>query len=369
MYSRKRRFRLFRAIGPPAPPAGAATDILTFARTLATTYLTSDILPTNGGGLTLNSQSAGIYEVTARKADTTITVSSFAAADWFSSTKDTVSSWVVVNGNLTLSSGVTFTPPVRKLFMVLYVKGNLTFQGADISMTERGANHSGTGDSGGATTAVPLRIATGTYTGVIDYSPGTVSNPTIPAAGAAGGEGKIQAGAPNLGATGLAGQSGGGTAGVWDTGGPTSGSGSAGTCFSGGSGGGGQRGTTPASTSGGANGGAGGAGGGSGGGGGGAGNLGGTSTGGYSAGGSGTGGTLIIICEGIVDGGGGGTLSTRGSAGTAAGGVAGGGSGGGSMTLMYGNLSALTNAFTNGRTASTGSQGGSGSWARYALAT
>lgn len=367
MYSRKRRFRLFRAIGPPAPPAGAAPDILTFARTLSTTYSGSDIAPTNGGTLTLNSQSAGTYEVTARKASTT--VSSFVAADWFSSTKDTVSSWVVVNGNLTLSSGVIFRPPVRKLFMVLFVTGNLTFQGAEISMTERGANHSGTGDSGGATTAVPLRIATGTYTGVIDYSNGSVVNPTIPAAGAAGGEGKIQAGAPNVGATGLAGQSGGGTAGVWDTGGPTSGSGSAGTCFSGGSGGGGQRGTTPASTSGGANGGAGGAGGGSGGGGGGAGNLGGTSTGGYSDGGSGTGGTLIIICQGIVDGASGGTLSTQGSAGTAAGGVAGGGSGGGSMTLLYGQLSGLTNALTTGRTASTGSQGGSGSWARYLLAT
>jgi hypothetical protein len=365
MYSRKRRFRLFRAIGPPAPPAGAAPDILTFARTLSTTYLTSDILPTNGGGLTLNSQSAGIYEVTARKASTT--VSSFVAADWFSSTKDTVSSWVVVNGNLTLSSGVLFRPPVRKLFMVLYVTGNLTFQGAEISMTERGANHSGTGDSGGATTAVPLRIATGTYTSIVDYSPGTTTNPTIPAAGAAGGAGSTTSGAANVGSNGLAGQSGGGTAGVWDTAGPISGSGSAGTCFSGGSGGGGQRATTPASTSGGANGGAGGAGGGSGGGGGGAGNPGGTSTGSYPNAESGTGGTLIVICQGIVNGGSGGTLSTRGSAGTAAGGVAGGGSGGGSMTLMYGNLSALTNALTTGTVGAAGSAGGSGSWARYAL--
>ena len=177
MYSRKRRFRLFRAMGPPAPPTGTTPDILSFARTLATTYVGSDVAPTNGGALTLNSQSAGNYEVTSRKASTT--VSSFVAADWFSSTKDTVSSWVVVNGNLTLSSGIVFTPPVRKLFMVLYVTGNLTFRGAEISMTARGANHSGTGDSGGATTAVPLRLATGTYTSVVDYSPGTTTNPTI----------------------------------------------------------------------------------------------------------------------------------------------------------------------------------------------
>ena len=365
MYSPKRRFRLFRAMGPPAPPTGTATDILSFARTLATTYSGSDVAPTNGGALTLNSQAAGNYEVTARKASTT--VSSFVASDWFSSTKDTVSSWVVVNGNLTLSSGILFTPAVRKLFMVLYVTGNLTFRGAEISMTARGANHSGTGDSGGATTAVPLRIATGTYTSVVDYSPGTTTNPTIPAVGGAGGAGKAQEGAPNQGTAGLAGQSGGGTAGVWNVAGPDSGSGSAGTCFSGGAGGGAQRALTPASTSGGANGGAGGAGGGSGGAGGGAGNPGGTSTGGFSNADSGTGGTLIVICEGIVDGASGGVLSTRGSAGTAAGGVAGGGSGGGSLTLLYGNLSALTSALTSGTTASTGSQGGSGSWARYAL--
>jgi hypothetical protein len=370
MYSPKRRMRLFRTFPPPTPPipgppVGTSTDILSFARTLATTYSGSDITPTSGGALTLNSQSAGNYEVTARKASTTI--SSFVPTDWFSSTKDTVSSWVVVNGNLTINSGQTFIPHVRKLFMVLYVTGNLTFRGAEISMTARGANHSGTGDSGGATTAVPLRIATGTYTSVVDYSPGTTTNPTIPAAGAAGGDGKAQEGAPNLGANGAAGQSGGGTAGVWNVAGPASGSGSAGTCFSGGAGGGAQRALTPASTSGGANGGAGGNGGGSGGGGGGAGNLGGTSTGGFSNGEAGTGGTLIIICEGIVDGASGGTLSTRGSAGTAAGGVAGGGSGGGSMTLLYGGLSALSSALTSGTTASTGSQGGTGSWCRYAI--
>ena len=46
-------------------------------------------------------------------------------------------------------------------------------------MSLRGANHSGTGSSGGATAAAPIRIATGTYSGF--------TNPTIPAAGGSGG--------------------------------------------------------------------------------------------------------------------------------------------------------------------------------------
>jgi hypothetical protein len=36
------------------------------------------------------------------------------------------------------------------------------------------------------------------------------------------------------------------------------------------------------------------------------------------------------------------------------------------MTLLYGQLNGLTSALTSG-TGSAGSQGGSGSWARYSL--
>ena len=374
MYSKKRRFRLFRAPGPPAgppgPPIGISTDILSFSRTLASTFRGYDISPVNGGTLTLNSKAAGNYEVTARKSNTTL--SSFTASDWFTNTKDTTSSWVVVNGDLTINGAVTFTPPVRKLFMVLYVTGNLTFTG-EISMTARGANHSGTGDSGGYTAPVDIRIATGTFTGVLDYTPGSTTNPSIPAVGASGGAATIAEGAPNSGSNGTNGQTGGGTSGVlYIPVGTNAGAGAAGTCFSGGAGGGSQDAGTTAATSGGANGGAGGSAGGNTAsntiGGGGAGNPGGTgnSNNSSSIGQSGTGGTLVIICEGIVDGGGGGAIYSRGSSGGVYLGVDGGGSGGGSITLLYGNISALTTVWANG----TGtSPGGSGSWRRYAIGT
>lgn len=290
MYSPKRRLRLFRDpafTGGGTPPVGSGTDILSFARTLATTYETSDLEPTDGGALTLNGQSMGSYEVTARKADTTI--SSFTASDWFTSTKDTTSSWIIVNGNLTINSGQTLIPPVRKLFTVVYVTGNLTVNGS-ISMTARGANHSGTGDSGGATTAVAIRIGTGTFS--------TVVNPQIPATGGAGGAVRSTTGANN-GTTGTNGGSGGGGSGYAFSGG-TAGSGAAGTAFSGGPGGGGAYGGTGGNAV--ENGGAGGNGsqqsgvlvtGG-------AGNPGGTLK--AYAGGDGTGGTLIVIVEGSLSG-------------------------------------------------------------------
>lgn len=315
--------------------------------------------------MTLNSKALGRYEVTARKANTTI--SSFVANDWFTTTKDTTSSWIVVNGNLTVNSGQTIIPPVRKLFVVVYVTGNLTFTGAEFSMTSRGANHSGTGDSGGYVAPQDIRLATGTFNGVLDYTPGSVTNPTIPATGGAGGAGSLADGSV-AGTPGTGGMSGGGSGGVSYLGGVTrSGAGSAGTCFSGGSGGGGQyTNNAPAATSAIANGGAGGNAGGITQAGGGAGNPGGSGIGGWPAGGTGTGGTLIIICEGFVNGGGGGTLTTRGVAGGIAGGINGGGSGGGSLTLLYGALNSLSGAYTTGGGA-TGENGGSGSWRRFAI--
>jgi hypothetical protein len=327
MYSPKRRFRLFRSPawggGAPDPPAGSDTDILSFARALATTYEGYDAVPTDGGALTINSQAVGNYEVTARKADTTI--SSFTASDWFTSTKDTTSSWIIINGNLTINSGQTLIPSVRKLFTVVYVTGNLVCNGT-ISMTTRGANHSGTGDSGGATTAVAIRIGTGTFD--------AVTNPQIPAAGGAGGTGRSTAG-QNAGTAGTDGGTGGGGGGYWFSSGPTSGSGSAGTCFSGGSGGGSSYvAVSPTPTSGGTNGGAGGRAGGTSGGGG-AGNNGGAGIPSPTYdGGNGTGGVLIIICEGSLTGSG--TIVASGVSGGSAGGVSGGGSGGGSINVLYG---------------------------------
>jgi hypothetical protein len=363
MYSRKRRFRLFRdpaftGGGTPTPPTGSGTDILSFARTLATTYEGYDAVPTDGGALTINSQSVGNYEVTARKANTTI--SSFTAADWFTSTKDTTSSWIIVNGNLTIDAGQTLIPSVRKLFTVVYVTGDLTVNGT-ISMTARGANHSGTGDSGGATTAVAIRIGTGTFSAVV--------NPQIPAAGGAGGLGRNTSG-QNAGSAGTNGGTGGGAGGEWFNSGTLSGAGRAGTCFSGGSGGGGMYSTAgqgPAPTSGGLNGGAGGNGGGNQVSGGGAGNPGGTgmdfgSVSTAYAGIDGTGGVLIVICEGNISGTG--SLTSRGSSG---GGVAaqGGGSGGGAITLLY--KTNTSDSTTTNVTGGTYGPGGNGTARKLAI--
>jgi hypothetical protein len=356
MYSPKRRFRLFRAMGPPAPPTGSATDLLTFARTLATTYLSSDVTPTDGGELTINSQTMGTYEVTARKSTTTI--SSFAASDWFTSTKDTTSSWIVVNGNLTINAGQTVIPSVRKLFTVLYVTGNLVCNGS-ISMTARGANHSGTGDSGGATTAVAVRIGTGTFS--------AVTNPQIPATGGAGATGTNVDNQVVNGTAGSSGGSGGGGAGGKFTGAGRSGGGAAGTCFSGGGGGGGMLGSASNAGTAGANGGKGGdalgtvsAGG--------SGNPGGTGTGGANGpdGNAGTGGTLIVIVGGTLSGSG--TIAANGVAGNRASGqVGGGGSGGGSVTVLYGtDSSSITPTATGGAGSACGS-GGAGTARKLAI--
>ena len=354
MYSPKRRLRLFRdpaftGGGTPTPPTGSGTDILSFARTLATTYQTSDIVPTDGGALTLNSQSVGSYEVTARKANTTI--SSFTASDWFTSTKDTTSSWIIINGNLTINAGQTLIPSVRKLFTVVYVTGNLVCNGS-ISMTARGANHSGTGDSGGATTAVAIRIGTGTFSAVV--------NPQIPTAGGAGATGTTVDSTVVNGTAGSSGGTGGGGAGAKFGGTGKSGNGAAGTCFSGGGGGGGKSSGTLSSGDAVANGGRGGEPGALAGCGGGSGNPGGTgSSNGGPTGGTGTGGTLIIIVGGTLSGTG--TITANGVDATYTGGyISGGASGGGSVTVLYGTDSSTITPTATGGAGSVPSSSGSG---------
>jgi len=334
-----------RAVQASSAAPTDGTSILSFARTLSTTYSGQTVAPTSGGALSINSQAVGNYDYTVSNGGT---ISSFTASDWFTATQDTASAWIIVNGNLTINSGQTFIPSVRKLFTVLYVTGNLVVNGS-ISMTGRGANHSGTGSSGGATTAVDIRIGTGTFSAVV--------NPQIPAAGGAGGTGRSTAGI-NSGTAGANGGTGGGGGGYWFSSGPTSGAGRAGTCFSGGSGGGSQYGTTPVSTSGGLNGGAGGnAGGGSGGGG--AGNPGGSSPDGFT-GSSGTGGTLIVICAGALSGTG--TIVADGTLGGNAGGVRGGDSGGGSVNVLYG-----TNPSGATVSASGNNSGGAGTARKLAI--
>lgn len=352
MYSPKRRFRLFRLFGPEGPVNASSSDILTFARTLSTTYGSTNTTPTDGGALTINSQPVGNFEYTTRNSSTT--VSSFTSSDWFTTTKDTTSSWIIVNGDLTINSGQTFTPPVRKLFTVVYVTGNLVCNGT-ISMTGRGANHSGTGDSGGLTQPVDIRIGTGTF--------GSVSNPQIPSSGGAGGGVRSTTGANN-GTSGTLGGSGGGGSGYAFSGG-IAGSGSDATCFSGGSGGGGAYGGTGGNA---------GIYGGAGGNGsqqtgilvtGGAGNPGGTLK--ASAGGDGTGGTLIVIVQGSLTGSG--SIVANGIDVTRfTGTVPGGGSGAGSVNVLFGtNPGSAVTVTANGGSGLSGGNGGNGTARKLAI--
>jgi hypothetical protein len=354
MYSPKRRFRLFRHPAWAGGGGTLSTDVLSFARSLSSTYDGTNVTPTDGGLLTLNSQSVGNYEYTIREGDTTI--SSFTASDWFTATKDTTSSWIVVNGNLTINSGQTLIPSVRKLFTVVYVTGNLTVNGS-ISMTARGANHSGTGDSGGSTTAVAIRLGTGTFSAVV--------NPQIAAAGGAGGAVRTTTGANN-GTAGASGTTGGGGSGYAFSGG-TGGSGSAGTCFTGGSGGGGGNGGV--GTNAGENGGKGGnaAGGATNGG---TGNPGGDKGSGAFAevGNDGTGGTLIVIVEGSLSGSG--TIVSNGTDARRAdsGRIPGGASGGGSVNVFFGtNPSNVVTVTANGGQGNTGGNGGNGTARKLAI--
>jgi hypothetical protein len=349
---------LFASAAAPSFNGGNVTE--TDLRTLMANVVEANVVsPTSGGTLTLNSVSLGSYDYTVKSGAQT--VSSFTASDWFTSTEDTRSALIAVNGNLTINSGQTFIPSVRKLFTCIYVKGNLTLNGS-ISMSARGSNHSGSGNSGGATTKGAIRLANGTYS--------AVSNPQVPADGAA------------ASSNGTAGQTGGG-----GTGGQNNGTPAAGTSFSGGSG------STAASSAATANGGRGANGTESGNTiniGGGAGNPGGSELSGpggpgSTAGSNGTGGVLIIYCTG--------TLSGTGSivANGAAGGTGyttdyrfrpygGGGSGGGSITIFYGtDTSSITPAATGGaggtaintsdvdNTAYPGNAGGNGTARKLAL--
>ena len=218
----------------------SAADLKTF---FDTNFINSFAVnsPTAGGTLTLNGQNCGSYDYVLKRSDITLS-STPTSSDWFTTTKDTRSAIIGVVGNLTLNSGVFLRPPDRKLFMAIYVDGNLTINsGGNISMSARGANHSGSGTSGGATTAVAIRLATGTF--------GGVSNPEVPAAGSAGAAGAVlssgtdnNASAPNSASAATGGGTGGGGMGgggfVGGSGTATIGSGAAGTCFSSGPGGG-----------------------------------------------------------------------------------------------------------------------------------
>lgn len=313
--------------------------------------------PISGGSLVVNGQQLGAYDYTVKSATT---LASFVDSDWFTATKDTASAWVIVNGDLTINSGVTLRPAARKLLTVVCVTGNLTLNGS-ISMSQRGANHSGTGDSGGLTPPVPVRV----YSGAIS----TYTNPNIGATGGTGGAG-VTAGATYLNGTvgGLAasiGTGGGGSGSAYTA---TSGAGASGTCFSGGAGGGAGYGAN--AFAGVDNGGAGGISTNS------AWSGVGNGTGSLLGANTGTGGVLVVIVLGSVSGSGsitaaGGSFAFTWTAPySPAVGMGGGASGGGVALLIQrsgttpaisapGGTSVITNGFANG---GSGGDGFAGAW-------
>ncbi len=194
--------------------------------------------PTAGGTCTINSQTVSSgYDYTVHTGN--VTVSSYSNGDFFTSTADSRVACIHVTGNLTINSGQSFIPGVRKPGAYIYVGGDLVLNG-EISMKARGANHS---SSGSNLTAVPIRIIDGTH--------GSYSNPTIPATGGTGGPATNSPGAVNQQATSPV-QSmvnfgtGGGQHGIAfaERTVAVAGAGANGTCFTGGSGGGSVRGAS-----------------------------------------------------------------------------------------------------------------------------
>ena len=319
----------------------SGNDILSFLRAIVIPNTDTTVTPTSGGTLTINGYSFGSFDYMVAN---TAVVSTFTSTDWFTTNADNSSALIVVNGNLTIGAGQTFAPTVRKLFTVIYVKGDLTVNGA-ISMTARGANST-------TVTSNTISLASGTYS---ISGGGSLSNPAVPGTGGAGAASRTAVGQTS-GTSGSAGGSGGGGGGTFAAGSSgTVGTGSTGTAFSGGSGSGALIGTGSTSNAG-DNGGAGSAGfsvttsapGG-------AGNPGGLAVPANASfdGGTGTGGTLIIICEGTLSGSG--TISANGVAGGTNSTNIGGGSGGGSVTVFaHVDSSSIT------PTANAGGNGGAG---------
>ena len=293
------------------------------ADSVATPFIRTSSLP-----LIIDGQDLNGYQYVVKRGNFSVSPG-YNPLDWFSDVKDTRSAWIVVDGNLTIENGCVFTPPVRKLFSVIYVKGNLVLDG-EISMTARGANHNGTGDSAFLSVFPSKNISLykGTYGDLFG-----ATNAYVPAGGGSGGVPAVGTGFGNQGTNGITGESaGGGTGGKGGTSVARQGAGTAGTAFSGGTGGGGST-NDLQGTDGEPNGGKGGVnwysiytipyG----------------SEGGAGNGPNGTGGTLFVIVSGTVSGAG--KVTSHGSVGVGGGGgggfsISGGGSGGGSAWLLAG---------------------------------
>jgi len=203
------------------------------------------------GRMILNGNFAGMYDFAYHNGDlqagsVSNIIASRADSQLFTGNIDTHWALIYINGDLTIDGACEIRPPVRKLGMCIYVTGDCVVNGT-VTMSNRGANHSGKGSSGGYTVPVAIPLN------------GTL---TIPATGGAGGaratSGTGSAGDGNAGqisnsgtaaggsGTGTYCGSGGGGSGAAavSVGGQAgndavkSGSGGTGTCFTAGSGGG-----------------------------------------------------------------------------------------------------------------------------------
>ena len=110
------------------------------------------------GSLYLNGNFAGMYDYAYINGNTTIGTEEYPRPNhWFTDNMDTHWALVCVDGTLTTGQRNIIKPPVRKLGFVLHTDGDFTHDGL-ISMTSRGANHSGTGNSMGYTAAVDIPV-------------------------------------------------------------------------------------------------------------------------------------------------------------------------------------------------------------------
>ena len=209
-----------------------------------------------GGQLTIDGNPCGNYEFNVLPSGTNLTQGPIATL--FSDTND-VSTWIVCKGNLSIDTDATLIPTVapeytrpsmegythppdpnakRRLFMVIYVKGQLIFAlNSKISMSACGGNSSSTGAN---IASFNIPIANNLY-----YGEEETRNPTIQSIGGVGGVGVLdapgnpgQSAAPVDGSTLSTGGGGGGSGVGGDEVQHTSGAGGNGSPFSGGAGGG-----------------------------------------------------------------------------------------------------------------------------------
>ena len=382
---------------PPTTFQGGDVGVDTlydFAKLIATCGLTTTVqnpainyrgyrIPT-GGALTLNGNPCGNYEYNVLPNGTTITQQTVATL--FSDTND-ISTLIVCRGDLTIGDLVVLKPTVsptyippqtdtspdplakRRLFMVVYVTGTLTFTGASstISMTACGSDSTAKGAN---ISTFNIPVANNLYY-ISGVPPATSASPAIQASGGAGGSGVNN----SVGETGYSFgpsyngnqlyTSGGGSGNQSDGGDEFSGAGGNGSCFSGGAGGGSSR-ENPGATGGSSFGSDGGNGASSGEFGA---TIGGTGNpGGSPSGNAGTGGVLIVITEQAFSAGG--KIEANGVDGASNGVDQGGGASGAGLIVLIqsssGNVYIPTTSVVGG-IGSPGGNGGDGYATKYGI--